>query len=272
MNKDAKQFWDDRSKFGQLAGTNDLIAKQIEMKAISSYIQGGTDVLDVGCGNGMTALYLAQNKRVHVDGIDYSEGMVLSANKLAGEMEYTGTLKGSVSFWQDDINLMKPLVKKYDVIYTERMIVNLLTWGEQRKAIKLIFSMLKHGGIYVMCENSHNGLQEINHARLSIGLQPIVAPWHNRYLIDDEILSIEYPGISLEDINYYSSTYYFISRIINAWDAKQQGNSEPDYNSPCNRLALELPPMGNFGQGRIWIWRKKMCDKNEMEDVFGWDE
>lgn len=234
---------------------NDLIAKQIEMKAISSYIQGGVDVLDVGCGNGMTALYLAQNKRIRIDGIDYSEGMIKHANELSAKMDSGGELKGCVKFWVDDIKTMNPLVKKYDVIYTERMVVNLLSWEEQRKAICLIFSMLKPGGIYLMCENSRNGLQEINHARLSIGLSPIEAPWHNRYLIDDEILSIERPGITLEEINYYSSTYYFISRIINAWEAKQQHNAEPDYNSPLNRLALELPPIGNFGQGRIWVWR-----------------
>ena len=61
--------------------------------------------------------------------------------------------------------------------------------------------------------------------------------------------------MKLEKVHDYSSTYYFISRVVNAWQAAREG-CEPDYEAPINELAMLLPPIGNVGQGRLWIWRK----------------
>ena len=54
---------------------------------------------------------------------------------------------------------------------------------------------------------------------------------------------------------YHSSTYYFLSRVVNAWLAAKEGK-EPDYNSPVNELALHLPAIGDMGQGRTWVWKR----------------
>ena len=67
---------------------------------------------------------------------------------------------------------------------------------------------------------------------------------------------MELPGIQLEEVKYYSSTYYFLSRIVNAALAAQEGK-QPDYESPVNLLALNLPPIGDLGQGRLWLWRRE---------------
>ena len=163
--------------------------------------------------------------------------------------------KGNVRFQQLDILNLQGVQESYDLIFTERVIINLSTWEIQRRAIENIFKLLKPSGIFLMLENSAEGLEEINRFRASIDLPVIEAPWHNRYLKDAEIASIQNPDIKLEKIDYYSSTYYFLSRIANAFLAKETG-VEPDYNAPLNRLALRLPPLGNFGQGRIWVWRR----------------
>jgi hypothetical protein len=106
-----------------------------------------------------------------------------------------------------------------------------------------------------MCENSADGLECINKLRSDAGLENITAPWHNRYMHDSEIESLSIPGVALENINYFSSTYYFLSRVVNAWLAAREGVS-PSYDAPVNKLALSLPPIGKMGQGRIWVWRK----------------
>ena len=105
-----------------------------------------------------------------------------------------------------------------------------------------------------MCENSQDGLDAINVLRLSVGLPSIIHPWHNRYLYDAEIKKIK--EVQLLDINYYSSTYYFLSRVVNAWQSAQEGK-EPDYEAPVNKLALQLPAINKMGQGRIWVWTQK---------------
>ncbi len=143
----------------------------------------------------------------------------------------------------------------YDLIYTERVLINLPDWEAQRKSITTITNLLRPGGAYVMCETSQDGLIALNELRERIGLPRITPPWHNRYLRDSEIEQLSIPGVVLEGIRYYSSTYYFLSRIVNAWLAAREGK-EPDYEAPVNQLALSLPSIGEMGQGRIWLWRR----------------
>ena len=206
------------------------------MLALEKYIKPGQKVLEIGCGNGVTAIHLAKNCKLKITASDYSQEMIKEAKKLAQDQK----LKGSVEFKCLDVTFLKKSKARYDLIYTERVIINLLTWKEQKKAIQNICGLLKRGGFFLMLENSADGLKKINAFRKCIGLNAIQAPWHNRYLNDQEIQSLKIKGIKLDNIDYYSSVYYFLSRIVNAFLAKHK-NNKPDYNSKINRLALSLP-------------------------------
>lgn len=245
-------FWNKRAGMGKWAGTNDIIAKQLEIKTIASYVQDGLNILDFGCGNGITAYEIARQFKVNLTGIDYAEEMILAAEQLrSGQL-----LKGEVMFKVGDVKALHSLNQHFDIIYTERMLINLPTWEDQKEVILQLTHLLNPNGKYIMCENSQDGLDAINQLRKNAGLEEIIPPWHNRYLIDKEISDLEIPGIKLEEINHYSSTYYFISRVVNAWMAKQEGK-EPSYDASINQLALLLPPIAEIGQGKIWVWRKQ---------------
>ena len=250
MANDVLSFWNSRAGLGKWAGTNDIIAKQIEMKAISSYVKDGMNILDIGCGNGITAIEIARKYHATVLGRDYAEEMITNAQELLKGQEHCG----SVKFQVGDVTDLPEFADKFDMIYTERTIVNLPDWKTQKQAIIDIVGLLKEGGKFVMCENSQDGLDAINVLRLSVGLPSIIHPWHNRYLYDAEIKKIK--EVQLLDINYYSSTYYFLSRVVNAWQSAQEGK-EPEYEAPINKLALQLPPINKMGQGRIWVWTQK---------------
>ena len=105
-----------------------------------------------------------------------------------------------------------------------------------------------------MCENSQDGLDKINELRSLVGLPEITPPWHNHYLRDSDIEQSSFPGLKLDAVRHYSSTYYFLSRVVNASLAQKEGK-EPEYDAPVNQLALQLPSIGEMGQGRIWQWR-----------------
>jgi ubiquinone/menaquinone biosynthesis C-methylase UbiE len=249
--KDVLTFWNSRAGLGRWAGTRDVIAKQLEMEAIASYVTDGMCILDVGCGNGITAMELARRHDVHVLGIDYAEEMIQAARTLAdGQL-----LKGSVRFQVDDVRILHHCPEKFDLIYTERTLINLPDWPSQYEAIGRITSLLKNGGAYLMCENSQDALDRINDFREKVGLPRIDPPWHNRYFHDADVQRVSIPGVRLEHINCFSSTYYFLSRIVNAWLAHEE-NRELEYESSINQLALKLPAFGDMGQVKIWFWRK----------------
>jgi ubiquinone/menaquinone biosynthesis C-methylase UbiE len=246
-----RAFWNKSSQLGEAAGTKDLIAKKLEIEAIAKYVRDGQRILDIGCGNGVTAIELARYFEVDIFGIDYAEEMIKGARNSAKDLN----LKGTVRFEVGDIKDLPEYKSKVDLAYTERALINLPDWETQKQAIRAITNLLVSKGLYVMCENSQDGLDMINELRVLIGLKAVEPPWHNRYFRDIELEQFDFPGIVLETIDFYSSTYYFLSRVVNAWVATQEGK-EPSYDSLINQLALQLPPIGNMGQGRIWVWRK----------------
>lgn len=247
---DVRAFWNSRAGLGQWAGTRDVNLKQLEMQAIASYVRDGMRVLDVGCGNGIMAIELARRYEAHVTGIDFAEEMIAAARGLSADVD----LRGTLDFRVGDVRTLSGN-ERFDIVYTERTLINLPDWLSQRDAIAGIGRLLAEGGAYVMCEHSQDGLDKMNEFRMRLGLPEMKPPWHNRYLRDAEIEDAAFPGLKLETVSHFSSTYYFVSRIVNAWLAAQEGK-EPDYDAPINQLGLKLPPLDNFGQGRIWVWRK----------------
>src|SRR5262245_25005758 len=87
-------FWNSRAGLGQWAGTRDVIAKQIEMKVLTALVCDGMRLLEVGCGNGITALEIARRHQVEITAIDFAEEMISAAKGLAKGQN----LKGSVEF------------------------------------------------------------------------------------------------------------------------------------------------------------------------------
>jgi ubiquinone/menaquinone biosynthesis C-methylase UbiE len=214
-------------------------------------VRDGMRILDVGCGNGITALEIARQRDVRILAIDYAEEMIASARGLAsGE-----ALRGCVEFAVGDVRRLAQIADRFDLVYSERVLINLPDWPTQRRSLEDIIHLVAPGGAFAMCENSQDGLDAINALRAGVGLPAIQPPWHNRYLRDAELAQVALPGVRLEAIRHYSSTYYFLSRVVNAAIAAQEGR-EPEYESPINQLALRLPPIGDLGQGRLWIWRK----------------
>jgi|AGSF01.1.fsa_nt_gi Cyclopropane fatty acid synthase and related methyltransferases len=92
-NKESiKEFWDSRAGLGLWAGTNDVIAKEIEMNAIGRYIKDGIHVLEAGCGNGVSAIHFARQFEINIVGTDFSESMIQEAYKLLEGQVFKGQL------------------------------------------------------------------------------------------------------------------------------------------------------------------------------------
>ena len=259
-NTEKLKFWDERAELSDLAGTNDFIAKEIEMKTLLSYCSRGDSILDLGCGSGTAAFYILDKLDVSITGMDFSSKMIAEAQRAAKEKGYD---QETLNFCVNDIRDVKELEKserRYDIVMTERVLINLDNWQEQKEAINGIISLLKPGGLYLMCENLKEGLDNLNRVCVSINLDEIQKPWHNRYICKNEVQEID--SAELVEFRDFSSGYYFLSRVVNAHLAKLQ-NSNPSYDSPINILAeklndfLELEKL-DIGQTRLWVLKKPL--------------
>lgn len=253
------EYWRGRALTSDAPGSDDRIAKELEMRAIGEFVltaqmmsRADLAVLDMGCGDGETAVRVAELCGVSVVGVDAVDAMVERA-KLRPP-----PTRGSVQFAGGDV---RDWIKgSFDLVYTQRLIVNLEDWPMQLKAIHDLWGAVAPGGWLVLCECSFEGLARVNELRKCVGLDAIEPPWHNRYLRDEEMgalgAELVLLGAVQGSVYDFSSTYYFLSRVVNAKLAADAGVA-PSYDSPINRMALQLPEIADRGQGRIWAWRKR---------------
>lgn len=233
---EVNRHWNERASLGEKAGTDDLIAKRLEQRALLDALPPSRElrILEIGCGRGETAQMVAA---IHpnLTAIDNAEEMLLAAMDDAPDIDFR-------------LGDLFDIEGEWDIIYTQRCLINI---ADQERAFQTIADHLAPGGWYLSVECSQDGLDAINASRQRVELPEILPPyvWH-RYLLDSELAQVE--CLNLLECREFSSTYYFLSRVVNA--ALSEG--KPSYDAPVNRLALDLPSHGPWAQTRLWIWEK----------------
>ena len=237
-----KKFWDKRaSEFGKSmsATLRETHLRKLEIKTMIRVMRRikPSMILELGCGNGYaTFKYAEKFPEMRILATDYSEKMIDLAQK--------NYQRENIAYKIWDITEPDELpfsTKNFDLIFSQRVIQNLPSWGEQKKVINNLINLLADNGLLILMECSKEGVNQLNKWRNIIGKKPIdgIIPWHNKFL-EDSILNKEFSQ-NLVKIIYFSSTYMFITRLISQKLAK---------------IAWLLPPIGKFGYDRIYVFKR----------------
>lgn len=257
IKNNIRKFWDEQAKqYGDssLATSPDTIAFNLELEELKKNIFNGCKVLDIGCGNGIKGIRLAEYFDIDYTGIDFSEEMVKKANANLKINE--NSLKGQVKFVQGDVLHLKESVQdSYDIVITSRCLINLVSIEDQVRAISNIYEVLKGKGIYLMIENSLQSLNNLNAVRETFGLEGINVRWHNVYIDEDQLFPKIESFFSIKDIIPFASTYYLISRTLNV-HLTPEGEAI-DYLSKLNMLSAKLPILGDYAPVKLFILNKE---------------
>lgn len=255
-----KSYWEEQAvRFGAspLATAPDTYYRDLEINRILSYLRDGKKVLDIGCGNGFsTVLFAEKFPKLKIIGMDYSEKMVRSAVSV---LEKKKDLKDRVAFCQGDVMKLSDhicRIGRFDFIVSERCLINLLNWEEQKTALLEMKKMLKPGGRLILCENTQEGLERLNKLRKIFELPPIKIRWHNFYFPEKKLLKFAEKHFDLLETNNIGSLYYIISRVVYAKLSAME-NKEPEYLNPMNMIASKLPSLGNFSPNFIFVLKNK---------------
>jgi len=260
-----KKYWDERAEqsSGALAATtNDVYLRELEIATVIETLQQiplpeSGQVLDVGCGDGYSTLKVAQSfPNLNFLGIDYSENMIKAALK---QLEAQPELKERVAFVVGDVMQLREVCGSgvYDVILSDRCLINLDSVENQAHTIARIAEHTKPGGYYIAIENFIEGHDNMNRARSKVGLPEIPVRWHNLYFREQEF--VHSAERFFEDIVFkdFSSSYYFATRVIYSKMCHMRGE-EPDYNHEIHQLSVRLPWIGQFSPIRMAVMRKKL--------------
>ncbi len=244
-----KLYWETRADEYQTdpeATTNDYYMRQIEIREIDNKIKLYYDqikiVADIGCGNGFSTIELAKRyPDLTFYGFDYSEAMIKNAKIKAEELNIINAVFSVLDIVNEELD------KTFDLIYTDRCLINLSTWDNQKIALNKIISALNNNGKYIMIENFISGQNNLNSLRKDFDLEPIKIREHNLFFnlpeLKEYLKIINGNFLTYENI---SSLYYLVSRVIYSKICNID-SAEPDYYDIHHELGSKLPQCGDFG-------------------------
>lgn len=236
----------------------DLSTRRLEVARLERALeqltgkQGRCKVLEIGCGNGYALGKLSKSPGCTFIGIDANRAMIRIAS---------GRRLKNVTVRVDDILNPRLRERDFDVVFSERCLINLESWSMQKRALDNIHRLLRRNGHYVMLEMFDEGLKELNGARRAVGLEKIAPAWHNRYFRKAELeryMKGRFENALRESsgapCDNFLSSYFFGSRVL--YPALIQGKGEVEYNNKFVEFFSGCPPFGNYSPIQLWILRK----------------
>lgn len=216
-------------------------------------------VLDLGCGNAHLLSVLQETfPELSFYGLEFTPELL--------EIALNRSLP-SVIIKQGDAREADSFTETFDIIITERVIINILTWEGQEKALRNISHWLNPNGHYLMVESFRESWEELNKGRKEMSLEEIPVSYQNRYLNERVIPILK--DLHLEEIKgeiplNYLSTHFYLSRIVHVMLKPDGGRGK---NSRFVRFFDDaLPPaVGNYSPILFRVFKK--TDKNKAFQV-----
>lgn len=230
-----EEFYRDLASTKKYATSLDIHLREIEIETISSYLEDGKKILDMGCGNGYSTIRYARDFDSDFTGMDFTSKMVECARKME-----TGELKGRIEFKRGDICNIPLPDESFDIVTTSRVVIALPheDWEVQKKAIGEMHRVLMRGGEYLMMESSEQGLQRLNDIREMFGLYriPTNPKWSDLKFDEEKLVPYLEDLFDIIEVKRFGM-YYFIGRVIHPLLVAPE---EPKYDNPINRVACEI--------------------------------
>ena len=260
------ETWAREHGTGLRATTKSSTAKLLEIDALyRSFveycnIEESLDILEMGCGNGHNCFQLMTKvPNAKFVGLDYVPEMIKSANSLKVEYEIADD---RLMFQVANVLELSRDLPLFDIVFTDRCLINLNSTSLQIKAIANLVEKIKPGGHLFMIENSvlTYGLQ--NEARIVGGLEARKPADFNHFFDDESILqALEKLDMCLLEIEDFISLHDLILYVL----VPMSNGGNIEYDHPLVAAATKFSAclsankknaFGSFGQNRLYKLQK----------------
>jgi SAM-dependent methyltransferase len=194
-------------------------------------------------------------------GVDYIDQMVVSAAALA---RHEGVADRCKFFVGDAVSISEnpDMLDQYDVVFTDRMLINLNSAELQLETVRKLADRVRPGGQLLILENFAETYAAQNKARGHVGLEPRTPEKFNLFMMSEALKSFgQSIGLHLTAVDDFGSLHdivlYALVPAING--------GKVDYDHPLVAAATELSigvaserrnAFGAFGQNRLFVFSK----------------
>jgi len=264
MSTNKEHYIEEAREFGasKQATMKDINIRNKEIEMIIRYINvlrthfKSPKILEIGCGNGYAAEQITKQ-------LDIKSLVCIDSCEDFIEIAKNRESKNATFMIGDALNLDFD-DSSFDIIYTERCLINLDSWKKQQKALEEIRRVLKDGGVFLMIEAFTDGLNNLNEAREDVGLEAIPQPYYDLFFDKIKFLDfingrfVDISTINLDVNLKYStnflSSYYFGSRVL--YPSLISGKKELVYNNKFVEYFGYSSAYGNYSPVQMFILRK----------------
>lgn len=197
-----KNYWEDPNTVSII----DKNLHQLEIEFAASYLKPTDHMADIGCGNGDATIEYSKHVCSCI-GLERSQHLISLAKEKCANLKFN-----NLSFASGDILDLDKFRDCFDSIVTQRTLINLSSWNDQKNAILNIHAALKPNGRYIMVENTQDSFQNLNDMRASVGLNPIKQHWHNLFLDFETVTDFLKTKFKILK-SFNLSLYYFLTRV-----------------------------------------------------------
>lgn len=232
-----KEYWEKSgnqfSRKSKVTPTSkDPYLSKLEEKNILSFLNKNQVVLEIGCGDGSHTVKYARKVR-KLFGVDIAEPLLKIAKKriLAKKIRNVDLLLESVLNLKRKFNDLS-----FDCVISQRCLINLSNWSNQRNVINQIHHILKRGGLFLLTEGFQEELDYLNSLREKVGLSKIKIVSFNKFICRSEFERLIKPYFKIVSVGDYG-LYIFLSRFYHPLAIFPQ---KPKHDSKLNDAAMKI--------------------------------
>lgn len=223
--KEIEQFW--QSTDSKDHTSRDPYLGALEQEYIMGRLEGRPNILEIGCGDGIHTVHYA-GKATRYTAVDISEFLIHEARIYADKV-----WGHNIEFLVGNVLDLTELVgnRSYDVVISQRCLINLPTWELQKKALDQIRSCLRNKGLFLLSEGFSEPLVELNNERIQNQLDPIEIVPFNKFLEKEtfeKAMSTNFKTLETRDYGLY----LYLSRLIHPLIVHPR---EPEHGSSINK-------------------------------------
>ena len=228
----------------------DIFQRELEYDYVCRYLTNDMNVLEVGCGNGFSTGRFRPLVK-HIDAFDYAENMIARARAKFGETNNR--------FIHDNILDPVNLGQDYDAVICVRVLINLRSLDEQRRAVRNLVQLVRPGGILILVEGFTEGFKALTALREQVNLPPVEPAKINFYSSVNDLMPDLKTGCDVED-QFHLGAYDYLTRVmyplvVGAENARH--NSV--FSERCQELARAFNPdcFAELSRVRGLVMRKR---------------